>query len=102
MNIQQIMKQAQQMQQKLQANQDKMKSTNFEGFAGGENVKVIMNGEYVLQNISINKDVVDPEDKELLEDLIKVAINDCVEKITKATNDSMSDATGGLNLKMPF
>ena len=100
MNINQIMKQAQQMQKKLQAEQEALKNTDFEGVAGNGAVKVVMNGEYVVKSIFINKNVIDPEDKETLEDLIMVATNDCVAKIKKATESSMNNATGGI--KLPF
>ena len=100
MNIQQIMKQAQQMQKKLQSEQEKLKITNFEGTSGNGKVKITMNGEYVVQNISIDKNLIDPDDTSFLEDLIKVAVNDCVEKITKAVNDNVNSATGGM--KLPF
>lgn len=100
MNINQIMKQAQQMQKKLQAEQEALKNTDFEGVAGNGAVKVVMNGEYVVKSIFIDKSVIDPEDKETLEDLIMVATNDCVAKIKKATESSMNSATGGI--KLPF
>lgn len=100
MNINQIMKQAQQMQKKLQAEQEALKNTDFEGVAGNGAVKVVMNGEYVVKSIFIDKSVIDPEDKETLEDLIMVATNDCVAKIKKATESSMNNATGGI--KLPF
>lgn len=100
MNINQIMKQAQQMQKKLQAEQEALKNTDFEGVAGNGAVKVVMNGEYVVKSIFIDKNVIDPEDKETLEDLIMVATNDCVAKIKKASESSMNSATGGI--KLPF
>ena len=100
MNINQIMKQAQQMQKKLQAEQEALKNTDFEGMAGNGAVKVVMNGEYNVKSVFIDKNVIDPEDKETLEDLIMVATNDCVAKIKKATESSMNSATGGI--KLPF
>ena len=100
MNINQIMKQAQQMQKKLQAEQEALKNTDFEGIAGNGAVKVVMNGEYNVKSMFIDKSVIDPEDKETLEDLIMVATNDCVAKIKKATESSMNNATGGI--KLPF
>ena len=100
MNINQIMKQAQQMQKKLQAEQEALKNTDFEGTAGNGTVKIVMNGEYNVKNMFIDKSVIDPEDKETLEDLIMVATNDCVAKIKKATESSMNNATGGI--KLPF
>ena len=100
MNINQIMKQAQQMQRKLQAEQETLKNTDFEGTAGNGAVKVVMNGEYTVKSMFVDKSVIDPEDKETLEDLIMVATNECVAKIKKATESSMNSATGGI--KLPF
>ena len=100
MNIQQIMKQAQQMQQKLQSEQEKLKNTDFEGISGNGTIKVIMTGEYIVKNVSIDQNLIDPEEKDLLEDLIKVAINNCVQKITTTSNNNLSSLTGGMNL--PF
>lgn len=94
------MKQAQQMQQKLQSEQEKMKNTNFEGTSGNGAVKITMTGDYNVKSVSIDKNLIDPEEKDLLEDLIEVAINDCVKKITTTSNDSLNSLTGGINL--PF
>lgn len=100
MNIQQIMKQAQQMQQKLQSEQEKMKNTDFEGTSGNGAVKIVMMGDYSVKSVNIDKNLIDPEEKDLLEDLIKVAINDCVKKITTTSNDNLNSLTDGINL--PF
>ena len=100
MNIQQIMKQAQQMQQKLQSEQEKLKNTDFEGTSGNGAIKVIMTGDYIVKNITIDKNLIDPEEKDLLEDLVKVAVNYCVQKITTTSNNNLSSLTGGINL--PF
>ena len=100
MNIQQIMKQAQQMQQKLQNEQEKIKNTDFEGTSGNGAVKVVMTGDYNVKSISIDKNVIDPEDKELLEDLVKVAVNECTKNITNTSNNNLGSLTNGI--KLPF
>lgn len=100
MNINQIMKQAQQMQKKLQAEQETLKNTDFEGTAGNGAFKIVLNGDYNAKSAVIDRNIIDPNDKELLEDMIVVAINDCVSKIKKATDSSMANATGGM--KLPF
>lgn len=100
MNIQQIMKQAQQMQQKLQLEQEKMKNTDFEGTSGNGAVRITMTGDYNVKSINIDKNLIDPEEKDLLEDLIKVATNDCIKKIIATSNDNLNSLTGGMNL--PF
>ena len=84
----------------MQAEQEALKNTDFEGTAGNGAVKIIMNGEYTVKQVLIDTSVVDPKDKSFLEDLIMVATNDCVGKIKKATESSMSSATGGI--KLPF
>lgn len=98
-NMQKMMKQAQQMQQKMKEAQAKLQATEFEGTAGGGIVTVIMKGDYTTISVDIDKNLVgDAEEKETLEDLLIVALNDVKNKIAKAMVDSMSDATGGLKL----
>ncbi|HSQ97325.1 MAG TPA: YbaB/EbfC family nucleoid-associated protein [Rickettsiales bacterium] len=105
MNIQQMMKQAQQMQRKIQENQNKLESTEFEGVSGNGFVKIKSMGNRKVKSISIDNSLLNIEEKDILEDLLIVAFNDLNDKISKAGNDSMNDATGGLNLnnmKLPF
>jgi DNA-binding YbaB/EbfC family protein len=105
MNIQQMMKQAQQMQKKMQENQANLEKQEFEGLASNGLVKVVIMGTGLVKKISIDDSLVDKEDKDLLEDLIIVAFNDARQKLDKAGEDSMSSATGGINLKnmkLPF
>ena len=105
MNIQGLMKQAQIMQKKMQEEQARLAEEEAEGTSGGGMVKIILNGKSSMTHISIDKSIVDPEETEVLEDLIKAAYNDAKEKIDAKMNDSMSSLTGGLNLgglKLPF
>ena len=105
MNIQGLMKQAQIMQKKMQEEQARLAEEEAEGTSGGGMVKIILNGKFSMTHISIDKSIVDPEETEVLEDLIKAAYNDAKEKIDATMNDSMSSLTGGLNLgglKLPF
>ena len=105
MNIQGLMKQAQIMQKKMQEEQARLAEEEAEGTSGGGMVKIILNGKFSMTHISIDKSIVDPEETEVLEDLIKAAYNDTKEKIDAKMNDSMSSLTGGLNLgglKLPF
>ena len=101
-NMQQLMQQAQKIQKQLTANQEKMKNTDFEGEAGGGSVKIIMNGNYETKKININKDIIDPEDKEMLEDLIVVAFNNCKSKIDDTNKESLGGMTGNMNLNSFF
>jgi nucleoid-associated protein EbfC len=105
MNIQHMMKQAQQMQRKMQENQAKLESTEFEGSSGNGLVKIKAMGNNVVKKVSIDASLIGVEEKDMLEDLLVVAFNDLHDKISKASESSVSDATGGLNLKnmkLPF
>jgi len=105
MNIQRLMKQAQEMQKKMQEEQERLSNTEIEGISGGGMVKIVMNGKMAVKKISIDKSIVDPEDVEVLEDLVLAAFNDAKDKIDAKMEDSMSSLTGGLNLgglKLPF
>ena len=103
MNIQQIMKQAQQMQRKLQENQAILEKKEFEGIASNGYVKIVMMGTGFVKSININEELMNKEEKDVLEDLLIVAFNDARKKLDEETNSSMNDATGGLNnIKLPF
>ncbi len=102
MNMQQLMQQAQKMQKQITANQEKMKNTDFEAEAGGGSVKIVMNGNYETKKITINKDLIDPEDKEMLEDLIVVAFNNCKNKIDDTNKESLGGMAGNINLNSFF
>lgn len=103
MNIQQIMKQAQQMQRKLQENQAILEKKEFEGSASNGYVKIVMMGTGFVKSININEELINKEEKDVLEDLLIVAFNDARKKLDEETNSSMNAATGGLNnIKLPF
>jgi len=105
MNIQGLMKQAQMMQKKMQEEQAKLAEEEVEGTSGGGMVKVTLNGKFTMTKITIDKSIIDPEDSEVLEDLIMAAYNDAKDKVDAKMNDSMSALTGGMNLgglKLPF
>ncbi len=94
--IQQMMKQAQQMQGNLEKVQKEVDVKEFSAQAGGGVVSVIMTGDKVLQKIDIKEDVLSSDEKEMLEDLIKIAINQCIEEIEKYTKEKMGPLTQGL------
>ena len=103
MNIQQIMKQAQQMQRKLQENQAILEKKEFEVSASNGYVKIVMMGTGFVKSININEELINKEEKDVLEDLLVVAFNDARKKLDEETNSSMNAATGGLNnIKLPF
>lgn len=106
MNIQKMMKQAQQMQAKLQQVQEEAELRESEGSAGGGMVNVTINGKGKLLKLKLDPSIIDPEDPEMLEDLIIAAFSDAKQKADDAMAAAMNDATGGMNLpagmKLPF
>jgi nucleoid-associated protein EbfC len=91
MNIKQLMRQAQQMQEQMQ---QKMASVKVEGTAGGGMVKAVMSGGKELLSIEIDREAVDPEDIEMLQDLIVAAVNEAGRKV----DEEMSSQMGGFKL----
>ncbi|NDL71929.1 YbaB/EbfC family nucleoid-associated protein [Vreelandella alkaliphila] len=100
-----IMKQAQEMQEKMQQVQEEAAKAEVQGEAGAGMVKITMNGRHDVIDVTIDPSVLE-EDKELLEDLLAAAVNDAVRKVEANSKAKMQEATAGLNLppgfKMPF
>lgn len=99
-----IMKQAQEMQEKMKAAQEELASIEIEGASGGDMVKVIMTCKYDVKRITIDP-VLMEDDKEILEDMVAAAVNDAVRKVEKTSQEKMSGLTSGLNipgLNLPF
>lgn len=97
-NMQGLMKQAQKMQQDLAAAQQEAENFSAEGSAGGGAVKAVANGKYALTSLTISRDAVNPDDVEMLQDLIVAACNDALGKVKENLKDKMSKVTGGMNL----
>jgi nucleoid-associated protein EbfC len=95
MNIKQLMKQAQQMQEQMQR---QMASLKVEGTAGGGMVKVEMNGNKEVSAVTIDKEAVDPEDVDMLQDLVKAAVNEAVRKVDEEMQSSVGAMTGGMKI----
>ncbi|HEX6084593.1 MAG TPA: YbaB/EbfC family nucleoid-associated protein [Thermoanaerobaculia bacterium] len=95
MNIKQLMKQAQQMQDQMQR---QMASIRVEGTAGGGMVKAEMGGNKELISITIDKEAVDPDDVEMLQDLVKAAVNEASRKVDEEMQSSMGAMTGGMKI----
>ena len=95
MNIKQLMKQAQQMQDQMQR---QMASIRVEGTAGGGMVKAEMGGNKELLSITIDKEAVDPNDVEMLQDLVKAAVNEAARKVDEEMQSSMGAMTGGMKI----
>ena len=98
MNMQQAIKQAQKMQEDMQKMQQQMQEAEFEATAGGGMVTAKVNGNHELLAITINPDVVDPDDVEMLQDLVVSAVSAAFQKATDSAQQKMSQITGGMNL----
>jgi DNA-binding YbaB/EbfC family protein len=98
MNIQSMLKKAQQLQAKMTQVQEELKGKEMIGTAGGGKVKVTMNGGQEVTAISIDPDVVKPDEADLLEDLVLAAFRDARAKVTKMVEEEMSRVTGGMGL----
>ncbi len=103
MNMQQMMKQARKMQEQLAAAEDNLKTQTVDASAGGGMVKVTMSGDMKLESITIDPDALDPEDIEMLQDMILAAVNEAIRSVGELANKQMGAITGGLNIPgMPF
>jgi DNA-binding YbaB/EbfC family protein len=106
MNIQKMLKQAQEMQAKLGSMQAEMEAREFEGTAASGAVKITLTGKGKMTRIALDASVINAEEKDMLEDLILLAHNDAKDKADSALADAMGALTGGMNLpagmKLPF
>ena len=94
MNMNALMQQAKKMQEQMQKAQEELEQAEIVGKAGGEMVTVTMNGKGVIKSIKLDKTAVDPDDVEMLEDLIIVAINDAKAKADELSSDKMGPMGG--------
>jgi DNA-binding YbaB/EbfC family protein len=97
-NFQNIIKQAQQMQARMMKLQEELAAKTVEASAGGGMVTAVVNGKHELVSLKIEKDVVNPEDIEMLQDLIVAAVNEGVRKAQEMAQAEMAKITGGLNI----
>ena len=104
MDFTKIMKQAQAMQKKMEQAQQELATKEFEGTSGGGMVKVRLSGKGELLSLNIDKSIVDPEEVQMLEDLIVAAIRDAKKKSDDGAQDAMSSIAGALppGMKLPF
>lgn len=105
MNLQNLMKQAQNMQKKMEEAQSKLAEKEVVGKSAGGMVEVTLNGKYEMKKINIDKSLVDADEVDVLEDLIVAAYNDAKNKVDEEMKNNMSSITGGLDLggmKFPF
>ena len=98
MNQAAMMKQAQKMQQELLRMQQEQESKTYTAASGGGMVSATVNGKHELLNLEIKPEAVDPEDVEMLCDLVMTAVNDALRQCEETTNREMQKLTGGMNL----
>ena len=96
MNMNNLMKQAQRMQRKMEETQAALAEKKIETTSGGGAVKIVITGKKVIESIKINPEVVDGDDVEMLEDLILSAVNEAVRQADEYANSEMSKVTGGM------
>lgn len=105
-NLGQMMKQAQQMQSKMEEMQKRLADVESDGQSGGGMVTCVVSGKGEVKKIKIDRSIVDPEDTEMLEDLIVAAIHDAKTKVDQKVADETSKLMGGMKLppgmKLPF
>ncbi len=97
-NMNAMMKQAQDLQKKMLQTQQELATKTVEATAGGGMVKIIANGGQKIESIELEKEVVDPEDIEMLQDLILAAVNDALKKSQDMVASEMNKLTGGLKI----
>jgi DNA-binding YbaB/EbfC family protein len=95
-NMNNLMKQAQKMQKDMEKLQSELQEKEVEATAGGGAVKVIATGKKEIKEITISRDVVDPDDVEMLQDLVLAAVNEAIRKADEMVNGEMSKITGGM------
>ena len=93
-----MMKQAQKLQSKMLQMQEELAQRTVEASAGGGMVKIVVNGKQQIVSVQIEKEVVDPEDVDMLQDLVQAAANDALARAQEMVNAEMSKLTGGLSI----
>ena len=97
-NMAGMMKKVQKMQADMKKMQEELKTRTVEASVGGGTVTVVMNGEKIIESLKLNPTAVDPEDVEMLEDLVMAAVNEASKKVDDLLAQEMGKVTGGLNL----
>ena len=93
-----MIRQAQKMQDEITTLQEDIENREFSATSGGGAVSVVVTGKKIIKSLTINKEVVDPEDVEMLQDLVISAINEAVNQVESTTETEMSKITGGVSL----
>ena len=97
-NMNQMLKQAQKMQEDMTNLQADLEQREYTATSGGGMVEVTVDGKHLIKDIKINPDAVDPDDMEMLEDLVIVAVNEAISNAIKTSEEEMGAITGGLNM----
>lgn len=100
--MQSMLKQAQKMQDDMAALQDDLEQREYTASAGGSMVEATVNGKHEVKSVKINPDVVDPDDVEMLEDLVAAAVNEAIRAAAAESETEMSKITGGMNIPGMF
>lgn len=101
-NMQGVIKQAQKMQERMAELQAELDEREYDFTVGGGMITIKMNGKKEMQSIEIKPEVVDPDDIDMLQDLIVAGVNEAISSIEKTNNDEMSKVTGNLNIPGMF
>lgn len=97
-NMNAMIRQAQKLQDEITTSQEDTENREFSATSGGGAVSVVVTGKKIIKSLTINKEVVDPEDVEMLQDLVISAINEAVNQVESTTETEMSKITGGVSL----
>ena len=97
-NLQQIARQAQKLQEEMDAVSTELETTEYSATAGGDAVKAIVTGKMEIKSLEIKPEVVDPEDVEMLQDMVIAAVNEAIRQAAADSTATMGKLTGGLNL----
>ena len=98
MDMKQMMRQAQKMQKELNKAQEEIATMSFEATAGGGMVTAVASGDMAITSLTIDPDAVDPEDVEMLQDMVVAAVNEALRGVSELSNQRMSAVSGGMNI----
>lgn len=101
-NIQQLARQAQKMQEEMEAVTEELEAKEYSATSGGDAVKATVNGKMEVKSIEIKPEVIDPDDAEMLGDLVTAAVNEALRAATAEKEEKMSALSGGMNIPGMF
>ena len=96
-NMNNLMKQAQAMKEQMEQAQTELEETSFEGVSGSGLVRILVNGKYEVEELNIDPKIIDPEDKEMLEDMVIAAFNDAMSNLKETQQEKMGNMPNGMN-----